>query len=154
MNKTLLWVAIGILIADRASKEWAIVALKQQQTVIDLLPVLRFIYVENTGVAFGIFADNGDLVRWLLIALTLIITGVLFYYLRQTPHRGEKWACLLMLSGAVGNLVDRIALGYVVDFVDVYWGNYHWPAFNVADMAISAGGMLFALFLIKGMREQ
>lgn len=138
----------GIFLADWASKQWAIAVLHESPP-IQLLPFLRLVYVENTGIAFGLFAGYGELGRWLLIASSALLVGVLIYYSRQTQSRWERFAALLIIGGAAGNILDRFRFGYVVDFVDVYIAAYHWPAFNVADMAISIGGVLFACLLFK-----
>ena len=137
-------VAAAIIVADIATKQWALAALKNQSAYV-LLPVLRLVYVENTGVAFGMLGDSS---RWFLIAVALILMVILLYYLSRAAHAGERWACVLMLSGALGNTFDRLLFGYVIDFIDVHWQQYHYPAFNVADIAISLGGLCFAYFIL------
>ena len=140
-----LLAVVGILIADIASKQWATAILKNDAPIV-WLPLLQLVYVENTGIAFGIFAGSGG--RWLLVVLALLLSAALLYHMRQTADQCEKWACALIVAGALGNVIDRWRFGYVVDFIDVHWGGYHWPAFNVADTAISSGALLFAYRLL------
>ncbi len=102
-------------------------------------------YVRNKGAAFGIFADSAYRVPFFILVALLAVAGI-FWYLRQLEdnQRSQQLGLSLVLGGAIGNLVDRVRLGEVIDFLDVHWYQYHWPAFNVADMAICVGvGLLF-----------
>ena len=102
-------------------------------------------HVQNTGVAFGLFARHGaDGGSWTLIALGIVALVAVIVYFRLTPadHRLLLSALALIVGGAVGNLIDRLATGAVTDFLDVYVGTHHWPAFNVADSAITVGIVL------------
>jgi signal peptidase II len=97
-------------------------------------------YVRNPGAAFGIFADNAIRVPFFITISSVATLGILWYVRRIA--REKHWQLLalgLILSGALGNLIDRIRLGEVIDFIDVHWYNYHWPAFNIADSAICVG---------------
>jgi len=97
-------------------------------------------YVRNPGAAFGIFADNAIRVPF-FITISSVATLVILWYVRRVAKE-KHWQLLalgLILSGALGNLIDRIRLGEVIDFIDVHWYNYHWPAFNIADSAICVG---------------
>lgn len=97
-------------------------------------------YVRNPGAAFGIFADNAIRVPF-FITISSIATLAILWYVRRIASE-KHWQLLalgLILSGALGNLIDRIRLGEVIDFLDVHWYNYHWPAFNIADSAICVG---------------
>jgi signal peptidase II len=111
----------------------------------------NLVHVRNTGVAFSMFSGMDP--RWsvpLLALATLLAVAGVVVYLGYLPARGMTQASLgLILGGAVGNLVDRVRLGYVVDFLDVYWRRFHWPAFNVADIAITAGVVLLAIELLR-----
>ena len=142
--------AVAVFLFDFVTKRWAIDALLGNPPIV-VMPFLRFIYVENTGIAFGIFAGAGnDSVRWGILIVTAIISVVLLVLLWKSCSRLLSLAMVLMLGGAIGNLYDRIARGAVVDFIDVHWENYHWPAFNIADIAINLGALLYAIFLFSG----
>jgi signal peptidase II len=105
-------------------------------------------YVENPGAVFGIMSDMDPLIRSVFFVVVSIVAIVLVLYIYfKHPENSDlvRVASALILGGAVGNMIDRIRFGKVVDFLDIYWGKYHWPAFNVADAAISVGVGLFIL---------
>src|SRR5436190_12696629 len=109
-------------------------------------------YVRNTGVAFGIFSSISSPVKSLLLSLfTAFAALVVIAYSVRSPVRNRllQIALALILGGALGNLYDRIAYGYVVDFLEFYVGNYHWPSFNIADSAISIGVVLLSIEVIR-----
>jgi signal peptidase II len=101
-------------------------------------------YVHNTGAAFSFLSDAGGWQRWLFAALAIIISGVLAVWLARLQKHETLLAVALslVLGGAIGNLIDRVAYGYVIDFLDVYYQDWHWPAFNIADSAITLGVIL------------
>jgi signal peptidase II len=112
-----------------------------------VIPGLNLTLVHNTGAAFSLLRDAGGWQRIFFITLALIISAVLLNWLRRIPP-GQRWlpvTLALILGGAAGNLWDRIFLGYVVDFLDVYVGQWHWPAFNLADSSISVGAVMLAI---------
>ena len=148
------WLA-AIVILDQLTK--AIVdrtmALYQSIPLVDGLFSLT--YVRNTGAAFGIFAGSAEVFRRpLLILVSIFASGFIVTLLQRLDdrERGLITALTFILGGAVGNLIDRIFYGEVIDFLDVYWRNYHWPAFNVADSFITIGVAiaLFCLYKHKG----
>lgn len=151
LAKYLLWLAIAtiIFVLDYQSKGWAVATL-QNNPPVDILPFLRWVYVENSGAAFGFLANSGDIWRQVLLLTTIAIVIFLLYHLWQSHSTFYCLALSLLIGGAWGNLYDRVHLGYVVDFIDIYWQSYHWPAFNVADMAISTGvfGMVLHLLFL------
>ncbi len=108
---------------------------------------LNFTLVHNTGAAFGM---GNTWSHWFFISLTFVAIGVMtvLYARLGSEEKLSRWGLVLILSGAIGNLVDRIRLGYVVDFVDVYVKTHHWPAFNFADAAITVGAVLFGIELL------
>lgn len=109
---------------------------------------MNITYVENPGAAFGIMADMDPTVRSIFFGVVsvLAVTIVLYIYFKHPENSNLiRNASALILGGAIGNMTDRIRYGKVVDFIDIYWGQYHWPAFNIADMAISIGVGLFLL---------
>jgi signal peptidase II len=103
-------------------------------------------YLRNKGAAFGILADSSLRVPFFIGVSLLAIAGILWYYRNLPPgHVGQQVGLSLILGGAIGNLIDRVRFGEVVDFLDVHWYRYHWPAFNVADSAICVGVGLLLL---------
>ncbi len=117
---------------------------------------LNITYVENPGAAFGIMADMDPMIRAIFFGVVsvLAITIVLYIYFRHPENSNLiRNASAMILGGAIGNMIDRVRYGKVVDFVDIYWGEYHWPAFNIADMAISIGVGLFLLDMIMDKKK-
>ena len=143
-----LLVSLVILLLDQWSK-WLVENHLGPHAQFELIPgMLDFIHVRNTGVAFGLFAAHGDKSQTLLLlGLGLLALGFVGYYFWLVPRRERflLWALALVLGGAVGNLIDRLAQGGVTDFIDFYVGTWHWHTFNVADSAISGGICLMIL---------
>lgn len=149
-----LWLSLAVLVADLASKELAL-ALLEPGRPVPVLPVLNWTLVFNPGAAFSFLGDAGGWQRWLFSGLALVVSVLLVVWLRQTP-REQRWlasAYALILGGAVGNLIDRLRHGHVVDFVDVHWRGWHFPAFNVADAAITCGAAILIAILLFGPRQ-
>lgn len=109
-------------------------------------------YVRNTGAAFGIFAGSAEIFRRpFLILVSVVAIGFIVVMLKRLPD-SEKWlvtSLAFILGGAIGNLIDRVVYGEVIDFLDCFWGRYHWPAFNVADSFITVGVTITLFILIK-----
>ena len=150
-----LLAAFGIYLVDQASKAWAVRALRsgQEQTIIS--GFLDFIYTENPGIAFGQLQEGGAFGRWFFVLLAIAAAIAVFYYFMRTPRNDDRvlGACALLLAGIVGNLTDRARLGYVIDFIVLHAGNYHWPTFNVADASITIGAILLAYDMIFGSKK-
>ena len=108
--------------------------------IIKVLPFINIVHIENKGAAFGLFAGLGN-VFFIIISLVAIL--FIAYYLKTVQKRMEIISLSLVLGGAVGNLIDRIRIGKVTDFIDFYINNWHWPSFNVADSALTVGIILF-----------
>ena len=144
--RTVSLVAAAVVALDQLSK-YLIVTLVALHARIEVLPgLLNIIHIRNSGIAFGLFRQIGSPYRMLTLTAVTVVTLLLIVYLItqiSREHRLETVSLALILGGAVGNLIDRFRLGEVIDFVDVYWRNYHWPAFNLADAAISIGMVLF-----------
>jgi len=151
-----LFAASAVLMADQASKAWAARRLRGGEVVKVWDGFLQFAYAENTGIAFGQLQEGGDFGRWMLAALAaLAVVGLLLYFFR-TKRTDDRLlgALALLLAGVAGNLTDRVRLGHVVDFIEVFIGSYQWPTFNVADAAICTGAGLLALdMILEGRRE-
>ncbi|PCH60710.1 MAG: signal peptidase II [Gammaproteobacteria bacterium] len=138
-----LLIAAVVVVVDQITKVWALNVLKLYEPVA-VLPGLNMSLAYNPGVAFSMFDESGDMGRWLLSALAIVISLVLLVWLWRLQRNEKLLATGLgfVLGGAVGNVIDRVQLGYVVDFVDVYYQQSYWPAFNVADAAITLGAIL------------
>ena len=119
---------------------------------IEILPFFNLLYVHNYGAAFSFLSDQGGWQRWFFTAIAFAVTAMLTYWMSKLPAK-EKWnniAYAMIIGGAVGNVFDRVVHGFVVDYLDFYWGTYHWPAFNLADMGICIGA---AMIILDGFRK-
>jgi signal peptidase II len=139
--------ALGILVVDQISK-WIMIgplALEQVQQIV-LLPIFNFTWVRNFGISLGLAQAQNDLQRWLLVALTGAIAIAVAWWIRRETKAGDRIALGLVLGGAIGNILDRVRLGYVVDFLDLHFGELRpFYVFNVADAAISIGVVILLL---------
>lgn len=140
-----LIVAALVIIADQLTKYLAV----QQMSLFDsipLLPHLNFTLLHNTGAAFSFLADADGWQRWFFVLLGVGVSTFILVWMRRMPaNQGPllPLALSLILGGALGNVIDRALHGYVIDFIDFYYGSWHWPAFNVADAAITVGAIIF-----------
>ncbi len=155
---TFFLIALGIIFLDRATKLAIVQTLRLGQGIPVIPGFFDIVFVRNPGAAFGFLATLPDQVRNPLFILVSILAVILivFYHTRYLrSHRLVSVALGLVLGGAVGNLIDRLHYGMVVDFLDVHVGPYHWPAFNVADSAISIGvGLMILDMLLDWRRER
>ena len=146
-----LVVAVVVLVADQVTKAVVDHTMVRGETIA-LLPFCALTYVRNTGAAFGLFAAVPAALRIpVLLAVTAVALVALVSFLRQTPA-DRSWvvgALGAVLGGAAGNLVCRLRYGEVIDFVDLHWGDLHWPAFNVADSAITVGVAIVLLAAVQ-----
>ncbi|MFT5634813.1 MAG: signal peptidase II [Cognaticolwellia sp.] len=138
-----IWLTLILLVADQVTKQLVVSNMDLYQS-IDILPFFNLTYVHNLGAAFSFLADQGGWQRWLFTAIAAIASIVFIVWLAKTPKQQAllSVAFALMLSGAVGNLIDRVLFGYVIDFIDFYGFGYHFPAFNIADSTIFMGAAL------------
>ena len=145
-----LLISAAVIAADLATKAWITSVFKYGE-VREVTPFFNLVLAHNTGAAFSFLAGQGGWQRWFFTAVAVVISIVLVVLLAR--HRGSKWVAVafaLVLGGALGNLWDRLTLGYVVDFVQLHAGGYSWPAFNVADSAITIGMVLLVLDSLRG----
>ena len=154
-----LWVVVAVLIIDLGSKFLILQNFALGETV-PLFPSLNLHYARNYGAAFSFLADSGGWQRWFFVGVAVIITLVLLVLLLKTP-KSKPWTCLaisLIIGGAVGNLIDRVVLGHVVDFLLFYIktdsGIWAYPAFNVADIGVCVGAALLVIISIFGKDEK
>ena len=152
-----LWLSLLALVLDQASKLFIDSSMQLYQS-IPVIPFFNLTYVHNTGAAFSFLSEAGGWQRWFFAGLAFVISVVIAIWLSRLQKHETLLAVALslILGGAVGNLIDRLAYGYVIDFLDVYYGAKHWPAFNIADSAITLGValMLIESFLGKTKEEE
>jgi signal peptidase II len=145
-----LWLTVLVVIIDLATKAAATAWLTYGQPV-PVLPMFNLTLLHNTGAAFSFLASESGWQRWIFIVLALVVSAVLVRWLSQLK-RNETWlaiAVVFILGGALGNVYDRIVHGYVVDFIHLYWGEYHFPAFNIADSAITIGAIMLIIDMFR-----
>jgi len=146
-----LGLSLVVFVLDQVSKHWVITYFSLYESV-EIMPSINLTYVHNMGAAFSFLSSAGGWQRWFFVVIAVIATTVLMIWLSRLKP-SERWMAVtlsLILGGAVGNLYDRISYGYVVDFIDVYYGSYHWPVFNVADSAISIGVVMMLIDIFRG----
>ena len=145
-NLVWLWLSLLVVILDQLTKIWVTASLELYQS-ISVLPFFNLVLVHNEGAAWSFLADAGGWQRWFLSGLAIVVSiAILVWLIRLKPQ--QRWlagALALILGGALGNVIDRIMYGYVVDFIDVYYQQWHWPAFNIADSAISVGAVILLI---------
>lgn len=144
--RTWLWLSAVVLLLDQATKRIVDQGMALYET-IPLIPMFQLTYLRNQGAAFSFLSGAGGWQRWFFIALALAASIFILTVLKKLPKHRTVEACAwaLVLGGALGNLIDRIIFGYVIDFLDVFYGGWHWPAFNVADSAITVGVILLLI---------
>lgn len=146
-----LWLSGLIVVLDQASKFAASATLRLYEPVA-VMPYFNLTLLHNEGAAFSFLSQAGGWQRWFFTGLALLVSAVIIVWLRRLS-KAEVWTAVglsLVLGGAVGNVLDRIRFGYVVDFLDVYYGAWHWPAFNIADSAITIGAVILVVQGLKG----
>jgi len=147
-----VWIAIAAIVLDQLTKFWIVSSISNGGSVY-VLPVLNIIHTYNPGAAWSMFANAGGAQRWVFSALAVVVSVVLVYWLRRLALASQKLlitGLTLILGGAIGNVLDRLRIGHVVDFIQVHWDNSYFPAFNVADSAISVGA---AFVILDALRE-
>lgn len=148
-----LGIAVAVILLDQLTKALILGALQlgESRSVTSFFNLVR---VHNTGAAFSFLAGASGWQRWFFVGLALLVIGVLVAWLRRLP-RGEgrlALALALILGGAAGNLIDRVLYGHVIDFIDLYYRDWHWPTFNIADSAITIGAALLLVDAFLGRR--
>ena len=146
--------SLGVYLMDQSSKAWAVGHLRSRDQTV-LPGVLDFSYAENPGIAFGQLQEGGAFGRWFFVVLAAAAAIAVLVYFVRTPRTDDRvlGACALLLAGILGNLTDRVRLGFVIDFILLHAGQYHWPTFNVADASICIGAVLLAYDLIFASRR-
>lgn len=152
-NFSWLWLAALVILLDQLTKFY-FSSIMQEGESINLLPVFSWTLAHNYGAAFSFLHDAGGWQRWFFAGIALAVSGGILFWLKSVPANARFLACalVLVLGGALGNLYDRMMLGYVIDFVHVHYGTWHFPAFNIADCGITIGAVMLildSLFLEK-----
>jgi signal peptidase II len=155
-NNALIWLWLSLLVValDQMTKLWVASNLQYNMPVA-VLPFFDLRLLHNEGAAWSFLATAGGWQRWFLTSLAIVVSIILVVWLSRIKQRYclLAVALALVLGGAVGNVIDRILYGYVIDFIDVYYNAWHWPAFNLADSAISLGAIILIIDALRGQSE-
>ncbi|MES2661996.1 MAG: signal peptidase II [Pseudomonadota bacterium] len=138
-----LWISVLVIVLDQITKQLVLYSLNPYQN-IPVFPFFNITLAFNKGAAFSFLAQADGWQRWFFIGIAVTVSGILLFWLRRIV-KTQKCLCVsltLIFGGAVGNVIDRIIYGHVIDFLDFYWGSAHYPAFNIADSAITLGVIL------------
>ena len=135
-------IAAAVIVLDQATKWWILEGVMQPPRIIPVTPFFNLLLTWNTGVSFGLFNNSNSLNALLLSVLAIVIVVFLFFWLRRAEHKRMAAGLGLIIGGALGNVIDRGLHGAVVDFLDFYIDTLHWPAFNLADSAITVGVLM------------
>ncbi len=142
-----LWLSVIVVVADQLTK-WFVVTQFELYEVMQLGPYLELTRLHNTGAAFSLLAQAGGWQRWFFVGLAGTISVAIVWWLYTLPARGYPWLAIglaIILGGAIGNGIDRLTLGHVVDFLHFHWQQAYFPAFNVADIAITSGAIMLVI---------
>ncbi|OGT90521.1 MAG: signal peptidase II [Gammaproteobacteria bacterium RIFOXYA12_FULL_61_12] len=145
-----LWLSLLVVALDQGTKYWVQSAMTEEE-YLPLTGFFNLLLVYNEGAAFSFLSGAGGWQRWFFVGLALVISLVLYNWLDNLKRheRSAAAALTLILGGAWGNLIDRALYGRVTDFIDLYYGTWHWPAFNLADSAITLGVVILLMGLMK-----
>lgn len=149
-----LLLAAIVVVADQLAKFWILEVVMVPPRVIPVTSFFNLVLAWNRGISFGLFNDGGARTAWVLPAVVAAVIAGLVVWLWRTPKPWIAIAVGLVLGGAIGNLIDRLRIGAVIDFLDVHAMGYHWPAFNLADCAITVGAAILVADSVFGGAEQ
>jgi signal peptidase II len=142
-----LWLGVTVIVLDQWTK-WLVVQRFEEFERLVLFPVLELMRLHNEGAAFSFLSDAGGWQRWVFSGLAVAVSTGILIWLRRLPAKGQGLLAAglsLILGGALGNVIDRVLHGHVIDFIRVHWEEHYFPAFNVADSAITVGAVLIVL---------
>ncbi|MEH8138715.1 signal peptidase II [Gallibacterium anatis] len=150
-----LWLSVVAFMLDLFTK-WLVVSHFELYESVNILPIFNLTYVRNYGAAFSFLADHSGWQKYFFVLIAVVISALLLFWLAKTPRQKilVNSAYALIIGGALANMTDRLYHGFVVDFLDFYWQIYHYPVFNVADIAICVGAGLLILDYLKNERKQ
>jgi len=145
-----IWLSLLVVILDQVTKVWVSASLALHQSIV-VLPFFNLTLLHNEGAAWSILANAGGWQRWFLSGVAILISGAIVIWLSRLKRQQWLLACALalILGGAVGNVIDRVIYGYVIDFLDVYYQQWHYPIFNIADSAISVGAVMLLIDTLR-----
>jgi len=148
------WITVSVIILDQLSKILADQFL-QLHHAVELIPMFNLTLMYNKGAAFSFLANAGGWQRWFFLILTITVSTFIYFWIRKLKATQvlQYSALALILGGAIGNLIDRAVYGHVIDFLDVYFQQHHFPAFNIADSAITIGAILLIYDTLKNPHE-
>jgi len=151
-----LAIAAAVFMIDQTTKAWAIRRLRFDGDWSVIPNFLNLSYAQNSGVAFSMFDEQGDPGRWGLSVVAVVAGILVLYFFWRTPRSDDRilGSLALLLAGIAGNVTDRLRLGFVIDFIDVQFGSWHYPTFNVADAAICVGAGLLILDVFLSKRKE
>lgn len=141
-----LWLSGLVIVLDQASK-WLAERILELHTPVPIMPSFNLTLVYNTGAAFSFLSGAGGWQRWFFSLLAVVVSAVIVFWLKRLTSE-DKWTAVglaLVLGGALGNLLDRLLYGHVIDFIQWYYKSFYWPTFNIADSAISVGATVLIL---------
>lgn len=148
-----LFLAFSIIVVDQLTKIYVLLHLDPFET-INLLPFLNITLTNNFGAAFGILANQSGWQKWFFLSIAVLVSTCILFWLKKSIEKQkqlESFALVLILGGAIGNLIDRVFYGSVIDFIDFYIKDWHWYTFNISDTAICVGSsiLLLEIFFFK-----
>jgi signal peptidase II len=150
----LVWLVVSVVVImlDQITKVWVLSSLPEYTAVPVIEGVWNWYRTYNTGAAFSFLSDAGGWQKYFFVTLAIVISGLLAWWLSRTPRNDWRVALpyALVIGGAIGNVIDRIVHGHVVDFIQWHWRDFYWPAFNIADMAIVGGAIGIAVLGLLG----
>jgi signal peptidase II len=147
-------IALVVLALDQLSKWWILAIVMQPPRVIEITPFFNLVLGWNTGISFGLFGGDGALNAWVLPLVACAVVALVTYWLLRARTHAIGVSLGLIIGGAIGNIIDRLRLGAVVDFLDFHAFGFHWPAFNVADSGITVGAALMIVSSLFGDNEE
>jgi len=150
-----LWVTLLVIVLDQVSKQLAEHYLVFHNPV-PIIPFFNLTLSYNTGAAFSFLSEAGGWQRWFFIGLALLVSVVILFWLHKLTTQ-DKWVAIalsLVLGGAIGNVIDRVLFGHVIDFLHLYYQQWSWPIFNIADSAISVGVAILLIDSLRGSRKK
>ncbi|MDH5573170.1 MAG: signal peptidase II [Gammaproteobacteria bacterium] len=149
-----LWLSVLVVVLDQATKIVASQTLEMHQPV-PVFPGFNFTLMHNPGAAFSFLSEAGGWQRWFFTVIAIVVSGVIFFWIKKlsVAERLQAIALAMVLGGALGNVIDRILYGYVVDFIQWYYETWYWPAFNIADSAISVGVTLLIVDALRSSKK-
>jgi signal peptidase II len=152
-----LWLSLFVVVLDQATKA-LIVANFELYERVQVLPMFGITRLHNVGAAFSFLSTAGGWQRWFFILVAVAVTVLVCVWLKRMPRKGQGWlaaSLALIVGGAIGNVIDRVFRGHVVDFLSVHWDRWFFPAFNVADSAITVGAVILLVeSFYDGRRKQ